>query len=313
VNPKAEVVATDERLEQRFAQWEAFSERMEKGRRLLAAKNWEAAQEAFRAALELMPGDREVMERLKVCRRRLNPNFPGFRIEGGRFDDATGLPVEVTVEGLGIEMALIPGGDVDLGSERFPKARPVHTVAVQPFYLGKFEVTQEQWERVMGSNPSFHRGETFPEAGRMPVEHVSWKDCQTFVAELNRRVAGGGFRLPAEAEWEFAAKGGPAREIEPGDDEAPFAPRPVGGRAANRWGLFDMHGNVAEWCSSLLKPYPYDVRDSREEINAPGLRVLRGGSYADSAEALDPAFRHGERPERRLRWNGFRLARSVPE
>jgi formylglycine-generating enzyme required for sulfatase activity len=319
VNPRAEAVAADEQLERRFAAWRAYSEQMERGERLLAARDWAAAEKAFQAALALMPGNRLAARKSKLCRRRLNPHFPGFRIEGEEFDEATGLPVRVKVEGLDIEMVLIPGGDVDLGSERFPHSRPVHTVSVEPFYLGKFEVTQEQWERVMGSNPSFHQGPAFAEAPRMPVEQVSWEDCQAFVAALNRRVPGGGFRLPTEAEWELAARGkqGAAPALE---DEAwhlanreAVGPRPVGSKAANSWGLFDMRGNVAEWCSSLLRPYPYEDRDGREDPAAPGLRVLRGGSFADAAEALDAAFRHGQRPARRLRWNGMRLARSVPD
>lgn len=318
VNPKAEAVATDEQLERRIAAWRAFSEQMERGEQFLAARDWAAAEKAFRAALAHMPGNRLALRKLALCRRRQNPQIPGFRIETQQFDETTGLPVRVKVEGLDIEMVLVPGGDVDLGSERFQDSTPVHTVSVEPFYLGRFEVTQEQWQRVMGSNPSFHEGEAFPEARRMPVEQVSWEDCQAFVAALNRTVPGGGFRLPTEAEWELAARGKQEAAAPPelaawflantGGD----APRPVGSKAANRWGLFDLRGNVAEWCSSLLRPYPYEAGDGREDATAPGLRVIRGGSFADSLEAIEAAFRHGERPGRRLRWNGMRLARSVP-
>lgn len=318
VNPKSEPAAADEQFERRAAAWRAFSAQMERGERLLAARDWAAAEKAFQAALARMPGNRQALRKLQLCRRRQNPQIPGFRILGPEFDETTGLPLRVAVEGLDIEMVLIAGGDVELGSERFPDSRPVHTVFVEPFYLGRFEVTQRQWQRVMGSNPSFHQGERFPEAGQMPVEQVSWEDCQAFVAALNRMVAGGGFRLPTEAEWELAARG---RE----DAAAPLdavawllastdagAPRPVGSKTADSRGLYDLRGNVAEWCSSLLRPYPYDAADGREDPAARGLRVLRGGSFADSAAALDPAFRHGDRPERRLRWNGMRLARSLP-
>jgi formylglycine-generating enzyme required for sulfatase activity len=148
-------------------------------------------------------------------------------------------------------------------------------------------------------------------------------------------VPGGGFRLPSEAEWEYACRNGSAmpspladwsrrawfRENSLRRKLAPealvqadsFAPRSVGTREANRWGFHDMQGNVAEWCSSLYRPYLYHATDGRESLDADGLRVVRGGSFADSAELHDPALRHSDRPERRHRWTGLRLARSVPK
>jgi formylglycine-generating enzyme required for sulfatase activity len=167
----------------------------------------------------------------------------------------------------------------------------------------------------------------------MPVENVSWDDCQAFLQRLNERVPGGGFRLPTEAEWEYACRAGGAgpdpKQLgafawfrvnplrQPSVEQTSlkpdaWAPRPVGMKRPNRWGLYDMQGNVSEWCSSLFQPYPYDPRDGRELLARPGPRVLRGGHFADSAEALDPALRHSERAHRRLRWNGVRLARTVP-
>jgi formylglycine-generating enzyme required for sulfatase activity len=148
-------------------------------------------------------------------------------------------------------------------------------------------------------------------------------------------VKGGGFRLPTEVEWEYAARAEPDpltpivfkllediawyrdNSLREGLPAAPFhesgsyAPRAAGTKQSTGWGLFDMRGNVWEWCSSLFRPYPYDGRDGRESATAEGLRVLRGGGYADSN--LDPRLRHGERPSRRQPWNGFRLARSAPE
>lgn len=174
----------------------------------------------------------------------------------------------------------------------------------------------------MGANPAAHST-----SDRMPVEQVSWEDAQAFLAKVNERVPGGGFRLPAEAEWERAAQG-----VEPGPETAwfrdntlvparaagPFlpveayAPKPVASKQPNALGLYDLSGNVWEWCSSLNRPYPYDPSDGRESPAGTHARVLRGGSYADSREMLNQALRHSERPGRRQRWNGLRVARSTP-
>jgi len=197
---------------------------------------------------------------------------------------------------------------------------------------------------VMGSNPSIHQGPEFADRERMPVENVSWDECQAFVRTLHERLPGGGFRLPTEAEWEYACRAASprpgvvgqassltmdlttlvrfawfrdnsARKTDAGavsQQADTWAPRPVGTKQPNGWGVYDMQGNVSEWCSTLYRPYLYDPKDGRESLTAPGLRVLRGGGFADSAESLDPAARHAERPQRRYRWNGLRLARSVP-
>ena len=302
-DPRKPPSTKDERLEQLEARREKYDRRMQEGERAAAARRWDAALAEFRAALAEEPGDRAAAGRARMCERRMNPGLPGFEIAGAAFDDATGLPRQVRVAGQGIPMLLVPGGEADIGSERFAEARPVHTVRVEPFYLGRHEVTQAEWKAVMGSNPSAQKGDL------LPVEQVSWEDAQAFVTALNARAAGGGFRLPTEAEWEFAARAG-------GEADEAYslkAPRAVESGRPNRLGLFDLGGNVREWCSSLLAAYPYDARDGREDARAPGLRVLRGAAFSEPAEWYDRAARHGERPGRRMRWNGLRLARSVPE
>ena len=256
--------------------------------------------------------------------------MPGFEVVGDEFDPVTGLAREVRVRGLDIPMVLAPPGEFDMGADDFKESQPVHTVAVEPFYLGKHEITQSQWQAVMGENPSEHQGSG--QEDDLPVERVSWHDAQDFVNKLNEQVEGGGFRLPTEAEWEYAARAGSGlfkqfelaryawfRETTMGAAETAdfvtveaFSTRPVGAKEANPWGFHDLHGNVWEWTSSLLKPYFYDPADGRESLVAKGQRVLRGGGYADAGDLLDPALRHGERPERRYRWNGLRIARSVP-
>ena len=209
-------------------------------------------------------------------------------------------------------------------------------MTIGAFYLGKHEVTQAQWQAVMGTNPSVHQGKPFPDAVRMPVESVSWNDCREFIKRLNVRTKGGGFRFPSEAEWEYACRAGDGDgNLSPDDTLGSFAwfrensrreaedessshgpaawsPRAVGMRRASAWGIHDMRGNVSEWCSSLYRPYPYEAGDRRESPDALGPRVLRGGGFADSTEGLDPALRHFDRPHRRSRWNGLRLARDVP-
>jgi len=276
-----------------------------------------------------------------MCARRLNPHLAGFEAIGERVELETGLPNEVNVVELGTSMILVPPGEFDMGSDAWSSSRPVHTVRVEAFYLGKHEVSQTLWKMVMSENPSAHEGKDFPGAERLPVERVSWDDCQQFLSRLNERVAGGGFRLPTEAEWEYACWAGRQEsEIPAGTQDseralrlrawyrqnsrrnansseefaeiAAFAPRKVATRQPNRWGLYDMQGNVAEWCSSLFRPYLYDAADGRELLLMKGSRVLRGGGFADTAASLHPAARHAERPHRRFRWNGMRLARSVP-
>jgi len=141
------------------------------------------------------------------------------------------------------------------------------------FYLGKYELTQAQWEALLGVNASAHQGTAFPESDQFPVDQVSWEDCQILIKKLNESFPGGGFRLPTEVEWEFAARGG--EEYRSAEAKAP---RPVRNGKPNRLGLVDMLGNVREWCSSLYRPYPYSASDGREVAGAPGYRVLRGGS-----------------------------------
>ena len=317
-------------IRQSVARLKEFRAATERAEVLVKQQDWPAAKAAFEEALALGPGDGRVLRRLAFLGRKLNPEMPGFEVAGEEFDPETGLAREVRISGPEIPMVLAPPGEFDMGADDFEESQPVHTVAVEPFYLGKYEITQSQWQAVMGANPSEQQG--CGQEKNLPVERVSWHDAQEFVNKLNEQVEGGGFRLPTEAEWEYAARAGSGlfKQFElaryawfrettldrpAGEDfvkvEA-FSTRPVGAKEANPWGFHDLHGNVWEWTSSLLKPYFYDPADGRESPTAEGQRVLRGGGYADAAGLLHPALRHGERPERRYRWNGLRIARSVP-
>lgn len=279
VDPSKPAVASDSRLDLVTAAWRSADSRIAAGESLMKAAQWQAAAAEFRAALAAKPGDRRAARNLRICERRLHPTLAGFDVVGNEVDAGTGLPRHVRTAGLGIELILVSGGETDIGAERFPVARPVHTVRVDDFYIGRIEITRSQWNAVMGTPVTGGAEE--------PAGNISWQDAQSFVSKLNERVPGGGFRLPTEAEWEYAAL-----------HRVP--------------GVENMLGSVWEWCSSLYTPYPYHPDDGRENPAPQGLRVLRGGGLADTPDLLDPAMRHGERPSRRIRWNGIRIARGVP-
>lgn len=289
------------------------------GEQAVARADWQAARDAFAAALRARPGDRRTAARLKMAERRLHPAaLPGLEIVGTEFDAESGLPRRVRVAGLGLEMRLVPGGETEIGSEAWRDAQPVHSVYVEPFYLGQFEVTQREWTALGLDNLSEMKGDA------LPVYGISWNDAREWIARLNARTPGAAFRLPSEAEWERAARLNTGADLEASawyransavgnaagfKESSAYAPRAVGQKRAGAAGFFDLQGNVAEWCASLLRPYPYDARDGREAADGDGLRAVRGGAFADSPEYLDPAFRHSERATRRSKWTGLRLAR----
>jgi formylglycine-generating enzyme required for sulfatase activity len=158
--------------------------------------------------------------------------------------------------------------------------KPVHQVRItKPFELGKYEVTQAQWQSVMGTNPSHFKGDT------LPVETVSWNDTQEFLNRMNARRDGFHYRLPTEAEWEYAARAGSTGA--PGEldamawyyDNSENKTHPVGLKQANAWGLFDMLGNVYEWVQDWYGNYPNGLTTDPAGPASGGLRVVRGGSW----------------------------------
>ena len=354
VNPKLDAGTIEKRASDLAAIMQAYQGHLAEGERLVQQAQWASAGTAFAAARKDYPASERAQAAQTMIARRLKPGISGFKTVGDQFDPKSGLPKEIVLEKFGIDLVLVPAGSVDLGSERRPDAQPVHTVNIAPFYLAKCEMTQLQWKALMGANPSLYQGAKFPQADLFPVEQVSWEDCQSMLAAINKKVTAGGFRLPSEAEWEYAARAGSTEPVAPvqllsvawlrensqvagpakplaatpaagatrggmQDFEAAklaapdgYAPHPVGTSQPNRWGLYDMLGNVAEWCSSLYQPYPYNAADGRESTFGAGTRVLRGDTFMDSAESADLALRHSDRPTRKLRWNGVRLAFSPP-
>ncbi len=216
---------------------------------------------------------------------------------------------------------LVQGGSFDMGCTPeqqgcFPDEKPVHQVTVNSYYIGRYEVTQAQWQAVMGNNPSFFQG-----CDQCPVESVSWEDVQDFIRRLNERT-GRNYRLPTEAEWEFAARGGNnslgyqyAGGSNLGDvawyeGNAGGKTHPVGQKRPNELGLYDMSGNVWEWCHDWYGVYtPSAQTNPRGPANGSG-RVDRGGSWDRVPQRCRVAYRGGVEAVGRYNVLGLRLART---
>jgi formylglycine-generating enzyme required for sulfatase activity len=223
--------------------------------------------------------------------------------------------------GVKMEFVLIRPGSFQMGSAKSSNTeeKPIHKVTIsKPFYMGKYEVTQEQWQAVMGSNPSNFKGP------KNPVEMVSWNDCQEFLKKINAKFPGMGFRLPSEAEWEYACRAGSTTEYCYGngerglgdyawyDSNSSRTTHPVGEKKPNAWGLYDMHGNVWEWCQDGYRDsYNGAPTDgSAWESLGSRLRVLRGGDWRSNPRRCRSATRNVNTPGVRAVDIGFRLSRT---
>ncbi len=212
----------------------------------------------------------------------------------------------VRVEGGTFQM----GGTSEQGSDAYDNEYPVHSVTLSDYYIGQTEVTQELWEAVMGSNPSYFKGNN-----QCPVEDVSWDDCQEFIKKLNR-LTGKNFRLPTEAEWEYAARGGNKSKgyKYSGSNDADAVAwykdktHPVATKQANELGLYDMSGNVFEWCQDWYGDYMSHSQINPKGANTGSSRVLRGGSWCNSAMLVRVSYRNGITPGLLFNGFGFRLA-----
>ena len=227
-------------------------------------------------------------------------------------------------EGQRLEMVWVEGGTFTMGSNEargvshnYEASKPEHPVSVDGFYICRFEVTQGVWRAVMGENPS-----KFQSSGdSLPVEQVLWSDAQQFVTLLSQ-MTGRRFRLPTEAEWEYAARGGvKARK------EEPFAGCPreqlnlyawycvnserlthkVGSLEPNELGLYDMSGNVAEWCSDWMEPYTDEPQTNPRGPRTGESRVLRGGHYNSVSSACTVYDRSWYTPSATSEYYGLRV------
>jgi len=289
--------------------------------------------------------------------------------------------IRQTTNSIGMQLTLVPAGQFDMGAPkgevaRYPYERPQHRVQIsQPFYLGTYEVTQAEWEAIMGSNPSSYAptGDSKKKVAdldtkRFPVEQISWNDALEFCNRLSQKddlpeyyelekierkhdhissavvtIRGGtGYRLPTEAEWEYACRAGTETTFCFGaqlnekdanvDGEFPYGAASnieplgrtttVGSYRPNAFGLYDMHGNVSEWCFDWFHNKIYGKRTGTTvdpvvvildaDVTTPkALKVHRGGNFWLDADGARSAFRNGNTPEFYLDDLGLRIARSV--
>ena len=224
------------------------------------------------------------------------------------------------VNGVAFKIVKVAGGTFQMGatseqgSDAYNDEKPVHSVTLSDYYIGQTEVTQELWEAVMGSNPAW-----FDDDNRRPVEAVSWDDCQEFIEKLNR-LTGKSFRLPTEAEWEYAARGGNKSKgyKYSGSNDADAVAwyknnsgretHPVAQKQSNELGLYDMSGNVYEWCQDWFGDYSSNSQTNPTGPSTGSDRVLRGGGWGSRARGVRVSNRDNGAPDSRNINSGLRLA-----
>jgi formylglycine-generating enzyme required for sulfatase activity len=214
-------------------------------------------------------------------------------------------------------MMRVDGGTFSMGAtseqkEPWDDEKPVHQVTLSTYYIGETEVTQALWKAVMGSNPANFKGDN------RPVENVSWNDCQTFIKKLNS-LTGENFRLPTEAEWEFAARGGSKSRgyqysgsnnpssVAWYDDNSGSQTHDVKTKSPNELGIYDMSGNVWEWCQDWYGKYSSTSVTNPIGAASGSYRVCRGGSWSHDAGFCRSAHRNNNTPGRQFNRLGLRL------
>lgn len=209
------------------------------------------------------------------------------------------IPKTFTSSSTGMEFVLIPSGEFMMGSMEVAAGKPIHKVTIKnSFYMGIYPVTQKQWTVVMNNNPSHFKGND------LPVEHVSWNDAQEFIKKLNENESTDKYRLPSEAEWEYACRSGTQTKYYFGNDESELRnyawyyrnsgdrTHPVAQKMPNPWGLYDMHGNILEWVQdSDRSNYVGAPSDGSAWEDGDGsARVVRGGNYRSGDFVCQSAY-----------------------
>jgi formylglycine-generating enzyme required for sulfatase activity len=309
-----------------------FKKQAEDGRVMLQEdRAWQTAQrlntpDAYQGYLDIYPYGRYATTAQESVKLLMPPDRDGDGVPDSKDD----CPLEAgpasnggcpESPGLNIEMVLVrrgtftmgctgeQGGDCD-GDEK-----PSHQVTVSDYYIGKYEVTQKEWREVMGNSPSYSKN-----CDNCPVEQVSWEDIQQFLTKLNAKT-GKVYRLPTEAEWEYAARGGSSGrgykysgsnnldEVAWHEGNSGSKTHPVGQKKANELGLYDMSGNVYEWCADWYGDYSSGPQTNPKGPSSGDNRVLRGGSWHHDGWFCRVSNRIGYIPWYRTIHDGFRVAR----
>ena len=236
-----------------------------------------------------------------------------YIINGGSEDPDPSIST-FTVNGVSFNMIAVEGGIFQMGNPYGDSnQKPVHSVNLSAYSIGETEVTQALWKAVMGTNPSKWQGDN------LPVEKISWDDCQTFITKL-KLLTGKKFRLPTEAEWEFAAKGGTKSQsytysgsnklsdVAWYKDNSSSMTQEVGTKSANELGIYDMSGNVSEWCQDWYEAYSSSAQSDPTGPISGSYRVFRGGGWLSSAGGCRTSSRSSSTPEDTGSDLGFRLA-----
>lgn len=267
----------------------------EEGLKVVYARNYKMQSRSSVITLHIGDSDKSVMINQESC--AWYESFEMVEVEGGTFY-------------MGAQKVDANGNNYDANA--YAIESPVHQVQLNDFSIGKFEVTQEQWETAMGSNPSAIIGKN------MPVESVSWEDVQMFIEKLNQ-ASGLNYRLPTEAEWEFAARGG---NLSNGYLYSGYSvigacawyysncgstTHDIGTKEANELGIFDMTGNVREWCNDWFDYYDSSFAADPQGPSYGSMKVNRGGSWTSPFVNCRNSYRHIDYPNEAAQDLGFRL------
>jgi len=247
-------------------------------------RKWTEARNQYRAVLERNPKDPKAQRQYELCTADYFANYTE------------------TGNNLNLEMIAVDGGSFTMGAsdndaDCFDWEKPAHRVTVSDFYIGKYEVTQAQWKAIMGTNPSRFKGDN------LPVERVKWNDIQEFIRKLNART-GKRYRLPSEAEWAYAARGGNKNtgykysgnntigNVAWYSDNSNNTTHPVGSKSPNELGIYDMSGNVFECCNDLMGPYSSDSQTDPQGPLTGINHVVRGGSWVSDPKYVRVSYRY---------------------